>query len=215
MLLRHCAVARASASGRIVLGLSEPRLRRFALQIAGYTSNLSIYVKETQRPARRSRLRSRTRWPSWNSWSLRWKPGELPLEASVAAYTRGSELVKYCAGQLDKVDSQVKVLEGDMLKPFAADAARRGGRMTAAAFRRLDEASAVEHGGRARRRSCRRSRHAPARLHEAMRYAVLDGGKRVRPLLVFAAGALFGRRRRSAGARGGGGRNDPRVFAGA
>jgi farnesyl diphosphate synthase len=32
---------------------------------------------------------------------------------------------------------------------------------------------------------------APARLHQAMRYAVLDGGKRVRPLLVFAAGELF------------------------
>ncbi|WP_420799646.1 polyprenyl synthetase family protein [Noviherbaspirillum saxi] len=31
----------------------------------------------------------------------------------------------------------------------------------------------------------------PARLHEAMRYAVLNGGKRVRPLLVFAAGDLF------------------------
>lgn len=31
----------------------------------------------------------------------------------------------------------------------------------------------------------------PERLHDAMRYAVLDGGKRVRPLLVFAAGELF------------------------
>jgi farnesyl diphosphate synthase len=31
----------------------------------------------------------------------------------------------------------------------------------------------------------------PARLHDAMRYASLDGGKRVRPLLVFAAGELF------------------------
>ena len=30
--------------------------------------------------------------------------------------------------------------------------------------------------------------HAPAGLGEAMRYAVLDGGKRLRPLLVFAAG---------------------------
>lgn len=49
--------------------------------------------------------------------------GELPLEASVAAYKRGSELVKYCAAQLDKVESQVKVLEGEMLKPFATDAA--------------------------------------------------------------------------------------------
>jgi farnesyl diphosphate synthase len=32
----------------------------------------------------------------------------------------------------------------------------------------------------------------PAKLHEAMRYALLGGGKRVRPLLVYAAGALFG-----------------------
>lgn len=48
--------------------------------------------------------------------------GELPLEASVAAYKRGSELVKYCNAQLDKVDNQVKVLEGDMLKPFSTDA---------------------------------------------------------------------------------------------
>jgi farnesyl diphosphate synthase len=32
----------------------------------------------------------------------------------------------------------------------------------------------------------------PARLHEAMRYTVLGGGKRVRPLLVFAAGGMFG-----------------------
>lgn len=47
--------------------------------------------------------------------------GELSLEASVTAYQRGSELVKFCAGQLDKVDSQIKVLEGGMLKPFAAD----------------------------------------------------------------------------------------------
>jgi len=31
----------------------------------------------------------------------------------------------------------------------------------------------------------------PERLHEAMRYCALDGGKRVRPLLVFAAGDLF------------------------
>jgi len=45
--------------------------------------------------------------------------GQLPLEASVAAYARGSELVKFCAGQLDKVEAQVRVLEGDMLKPFA------------------------------------------------------------------------------------------------
>ena len=32
----------------------------------------------------------------------------------------------------------------------------------------------------------------PTKLHEAMRYTALGGGKRVRPLLVHAAGALFG-----------------------
>jgi farnesyl diphosphate synthase len=33
---------------------------------------------------------------------------------------------------------------------------------------------------------------APARLHEAMRYVALGGGKRVRPLLCHAAGEVFG-----------------------
>jgi farnesyl diphosphate synthase len=33
---------------------------------------------------------------------------------------------------------------------------------------------------------------APKRLHEAMRYAVFNGGKRVRPLLVYAAGECLG-----------------------
>ena len=32
----------------------------------------------------------------------------------------------------------------------------------------------------------------PWKLHEAMRYAVLDGGKRIRPLLTYAAGELVG-----------------------
>ena len=35
-------------------------------------------------------------------------------------------------------------------------------------------------------------RVAPQRLHEAMRYAVLGGGKRVRPLLAFAGGEVSG-----------------------
>ena len=52
--------------------------------------------------------------------------GQLSLEASVAAYARGSELVKYCAQQLEKVESQVKVLEGDMLKPFTVEGAGEG-----------------------------------------------------------------------------------------
>jgi len=47
--------------------------------------------------------------------------GELPLEASLAAYQRGSELVKYCSAQLDHVEKQVKVLRGEILRTFEAD----------------------------------------------------------------------------------------------
>ena len=42
------------------------------------------------------------------------------------------------------------------------------------------------------KRSLPGAQHAPARLHEAMRYATLEGGKRVRPLLTFAAGEVMG-----------------------
>ena len=48
--------------------------------------------------------------------------GELPLEASLTAYARGAELVQFCATQLDKVEQQVKILEGDLIKPFGANA---------------------------------------------------------------------------------------------
>lgn len=37
-----------------------------------------------------------------------------------------------------------------------------------------------------------RAEVAPRRLHEAMRYAALGGGKRIRPLLVYAAGEALG-----------------------
>ena len=47
--------------------------------------------------------------------------GQLPLEASVTAYQRGSELIKYCAFQLEKVEQQVKILDAGMLKPFPSD----------------------------------------------------------------------------------------------
>lgn len=37
-----------------------------------------------------------------------------------------------------------------------------------------------------------KSHQEPKRLHQAMRYSVLDGGKRVRPLLVYATGEALG-----------------------
>ena len=48
--------------------------------------------------------------------------GELPLNESVAAYQRGAELVKFCSTQLETVEAQIKVLEDEVLKPFAPNA---------------------------------------------------------------------------------------------
>jgi exodeoxyribonuclease VII small subunit len=48
--------------------------------------------------------------------------GDLPLEASLSAYQRGSELIQYCAAQLEKVEQQVKILDAGLLKAFQANA---------------------------------------------------------------------------------------------
>ena len=44
--------------------------------------------------------------------------GDLPLEQSLAAYERGVELSRVCQRLLDAADEQVKVLQGNLLKPF-------------------------------------------------------------------------------------------------
>lgn len=48
--------------------------------------------------------------------------GLLPLEASLAAYKRGAELLAYCRDQLAAAEQQVSVLENGALKPFDAEA---------------------------------------------------------------------------------------------
>ena len=48
----------------------------------------------------------------------RMESGELPLEQSLAAYERGVELSRVCQRLLDAADEQVKVLQGNVLKPF-------------------------------------------------------------------------------------------------
>lgn len=44
--------------------------------------------------------------------------GQLPLEASLAAYKRGAELLHYCRQQLADAEQQVKVLENGALTPY-------------------------------------------------------------------------------------------------
>lgn len=44
--------------------------------------------------------------------------GALGLDESIAAYRRGAELVKFCQSKLAAAEEQIKVLEGDLLKPL-------------------------------------------------------------------------------------------------
>lgn len=44
--------------------------------------------------------------------------GTLSLEASLAAYRRGAALVVYCQQQLEKIEQQVRVLDGQTLRPI-------------------------------------------------------------------------------------------------
>lgn len=49
--------------------------------------------------------------------------GQLPLEASLAAYKRGAELLQYCRQQLAAAEQQVQMLENGSLQPFRTDSA--------------------------------------------------------------------------------------------
>lgn len=42
--------------------------------------------------------------------------GKLELEASIAAYRRGMELMKHCQAQLAHAEEQIRVLENDQFK---------------------------------------------------------------------------------------------------
>ena len=52
--------------------------------------------------------------------------GRLSLEASVGAYRRGAQLVAFCRENLARVQQQVRVLEGDLLKPFDGQTGQGG-----------------------------------------------------------------------------------------
>jgi len=47
--------------------------------------------------------------------------GQLSLDASLAAYRRGAELLHYCRQQLADAEQQVKILENGHLVPFSPD----------------------------------------------------------------------------------------------
>ncbi|MES2415819.1 MAG: exodeoxyribonuclease VII small subunit [Pseudomonadota bacterium] len=45
--------------------------------------------------------------------------GQLPLDQLLTGYQRGAQLLAFCKGKLEAVENQVKVLEGNDLKPWA------------------------------------------------------------------------------------------------
>ena len=47
--------------------------------------------------------------------------GKLELEASIAAYRRGMELMKHCQAQLADAEQQVRILENGQFKAVAPD----------------------------------------------------------------------------------------------
>lgn len=48
--------------------------------------------------------------------------GQLPLDQLLVHYQRGAELLAYCRAQLDAIEAQVKVMEGDQAKAWERDA---------------------------------------------------------------------------------------------
>ncbi|MES2353068.1 MAG: exodeoxyribonuclease VII small subunit [Pseudomonadota bacterium] len=49
----------------------------------------------------------------------RMEAGQMTLEEALESYRRGTELLKFCQSQLNEAQQQVRVLEGDLLKPFS------------------------------------------------------------------------------------------------
>ena len=56
----------------------------------------------------------------------RMESGDLSLEQALATHKRGLELARLCHKQLEAAQQQVKVLEGEILKPLAKSEIENG-----------------------------------------------------------------------------------------
>jgi len=50
----------------------------------------------------------------------RMESGQLGLDESIEAYRRGAELARFCQARLAAAEEQIKVLDGEILKPLDA-----------------------------------------------------------------------------------------------
>ncbi len=47
--------------------------------------------------------------------------GNLPLDQALAQYQRGAQLLRFCEDKLSAAEQQLRVLDGETLKPFTPD----------------------------------------------------------------------------------------------
>ena len=45
--------------------------------------------------------------------------GQMPLDQLLTGYQRGAQLLAFCKGKLESIETQIKVLDGAELKPWA------------------------------------------------------------------------------------------------
>ena len=103
--------------------------------------------------------------------------GRLALEESIAAYRRGSELLKHCQQQLSDAENKIRFSKTVCSASSTLTRLRRRFAMSVEfptgcrAFKRALESALGQR--------LPSADAIPARLHQAMRYASLGGGKRV------------------------------------
>ena len=154
--------------------------------------------------------------------------GDLTLEQSLDLYERGVRLSRYCHGRLEEAERRIEVLgeKGDLqpAPPSLTAAADDDARKAAAGPRREGTARVTtgttpsfadyvrERRAEVERRSpacCPRPAAALQTIHDAMRYSLMAGGKRFRPIVTLAAAEAVGRRRRRGPAPRDAGRRAP------
>ena len=134
--------------------------------------------------------------------------GELPLEESLRLYEDGIRLSRLCHGKLEEAEGKIEMLMKDArgepvldaqgqprTKPLARPGTRRAGERRGAAAG-LDASAAMEALRQAVDEALDRALPPesawPATIHRAVRYSLFAGGKRIRPVLVLAAGEAVG-----------------------
>jgi exodeoxyribonuclease VII small subunit len=99
--------------------LKCPTLQRKAVSMPKAPSPTSSPAAESGAPALPATYEEAMR--ELEQLVVRLESGELPLEQLLAAYQRGAELMQFCHGRLEAVESQIKMLDGSALKPWTPE----------------------------------------------------------------------------------------------